>query len=58
MRWNEETLETALRTGAHRAIDDANDRDAIPGWAAAALGFVVDHAPISWLVKRSPIPGS
>jgi MFS family permease len=56
--WDEETLETALRTGAHRAIDDANDRDAIPGWAAAALGFVVDHAPIGWLVERSPIPGS
>jgi len=56
--WDEETLETALRTGAHRAIDDANDRDAIPGWAAAALKFIVDRAPIGWLIERSPLPGS
>ena len=55
--WDEETLETALRTGAHRAIDDANDRDAIPGWVAAALGFVVDRAPVGWLVEHIPIPG-
>ena len=55
--WDEETLETALRAGAHRAIDDANDRDAIPGWVAAALGFAVDRAPIGWLVEAIPIPG-
>ena len=56
--WDRNTMETALRSGAHRAIDDANDRDTIPGWAAAALGFVVDQAPISWLVDRLPIPGA
>jgi len=55
--WDEETLETALRAGAHRAIDDANDRDAVPGWVAAALGFVVDRAPVGWLVEAIPIPG-
>ncbi len=56
--WDRDTAEEALRVGAHRAIDDANDRDAIPGWAAAALGFVVDRAPIGWLVDRLPLPGS
>jgi MFS family permease len=56
--WDRDTMETALRSGAHRAIDDANDRNTMPGWAAAALGFVVDHAPIGWLVERVPIPGS
>jgi MFS family permease len=56
--WDRDTMETALRAGAHRAIDDANDRNTIPGWAAAALGFVVDRAPIGWLVERLPIPGS
>jgi MFS family permease len=56
--WDRDTMEDALRDGAHRAIDDANDRDAIPGWAAAALGFVVDRAPVDWLVERLPIPGS
>jgi len=55
--WDRDTMEEALRVGAHRAIDDANDRDAIPGWVAAALGFVVDRAPVSWLVERLPIPG-
>ncbi len=55
--WDRDTMEEALRNGAHRAIDDANDRDAIPGWVAAALGFVVDRAPVDWLVERLPIPG-
>ena len=53
--WDKATVEEALRVGAHRAIDDANDRDSIPGWAAAALGFVVDQAPVDWLVQRLPI---
>jgi hypothetical protein len=56
--WDRDTMETALRSGAHRAIDDANDRNTIPGPAAAVLGFVVDRAPIGWLVERIPIPGS
>ncbi len=55
--WDRSTLETALREGGLRAIDDANDRDAIPGWVAASLEFVVERAPIGWLVERVPIPG-
>lgn len=55
--WDDETAEQALRSGAHRAIDDADDRDSIPGWAATALHFVVDRAPVGWLVDRLPIPG-
>jgi hypothetical protein len=55
--WDKDTMEHALKVGAHRAIDDANDRDAIPGFVAAALGFAVDRAPIGWLVDRLPIPG-
>ena len=55
--WDKETMENALRVGARRAIDDANDRDAIPGWVAAALEFAVDQAPLGWLVDRLPIPG-
>jgi MFS family permease len=55
--WDKPTLEKALKVGAHRAIDDANDRDSIPGFVAAALGFLVDRAPIGWLVNRIPIGG-
>jgi hypothetical protein len=55
--WDQETAEEALRVGARRAIDDANDRDAIPGWVASALEFIVDRAPIGWLVDNLPIPG-
>lgn len=57
VEWDDETLEQALRDGAHRAIDDANDRDAIPGWVAAALGFAADRAPLGWLVDRIDLPG-
>ncbi len=56
--WDEDTAEEALRSGAHRAIDDADERDSIPGLVATALGFVVDRAPIGWLVERLPLPGS
>jgi hypothetical protein len=56
--WDEDTAEEALRSGAHRAIDDADERDSIPGLVASALRFVVDRAPIGWLVERLPLPGS
>ena len=28
-----------------------------PGWAAAALGFLVDRAPVGWLIDRIDLPG-
>jgi MFS family permease len=56
--WDEDTLEEAMRAGAHRAIDDADERDSLPGFVASALNFVVDRAPVGWLVERLPIPGS
>lgn len=55
--WDEATAEEALRVGARRAIDDADGRDAIPGWVAGILRFAVDRAPLGWLVDRLPIPG-
>jgi hypothetical protein len=47
-------MEQALRAGAHRAIDDADERDTIPGWVADVLDFAVDQAPVDWLVDRLP----
>ena len=55
--WDEETAEQALRVGIRRAIDDADDRNSIPGWVASILRFTVDRAPISWLVEGLPIAG-
>ncbi len=55
--WDQETAEAALRVGARRAVDDADERDSIPGWVAAILRFAVDRAPIGWLVEQLPIPG-
>jgi hypothetical protein len=58
VEWDEDTLEQAMRAGAHRAIDDADDRDSIPGFIGSALHFLVDRAPVSWLAERIPLPGS
>jgi MFS family permease len=55
--WTEETAEQALRVGAQRAIDDADERDSIPGFVASILRFAVDRAPIDWLTARLPLPG-
>ena len=55
--WDDETAEQALRVGAERAIDDAEERGSLPGFVASILRFAVERAPVSWLVERLPIPG-
>jgi hypothetical protein len=57
VQWDDATLEKAMRTGADRAIDDADDRGTIPGIVATVLHFAVEHAPIDWLAKRIDLPG-
>ncbi len=57
VQWDDATLEKAMRSGADRAIDDADDRGTIPGWAASILHFAVEHAPLSWLTRRIDLPG-
>jgi hypothetical protein len=52
LQWDEDTIETALRSGMVRAIDDADDRDTLPGWIASALRWTVERAPISWFLDR------
>ncbi len=55
--WDDATAEQALRVGAERAIDDAEERGTLPGFVASILRFAAERAPISWLVERLPIPG-
>jgi predicted MFS family arabinose efflux permease len=54
VKWDKATTERALRSGADRAINDAKRRGTLPGWAATALGVVVDHAPLDWFIGRLP----
>ena len=56
VHWTQDTLEEALRAGLVRAIDDADDRDTIPGIAATALKFAARRAPIDWVLGRLDIP--
>ena len=53
--WDRATAERALRSGFDRAIDDADDRGSLPGWGAAILRFVVERAPIDWLLNRADL---
>jgi hypothetical protein len=52
--WDDATREQALRSGTQRAIDDAEDRGSLPGWAATVLRFTADHAPVTWIVEHLP----
>jgi predicted MFS family arabinose efflux permease len=54
--WTQENLEKALRAGLVRAIDDADDRDTIPGLVASGLEAVAKRAPIDWILGRFDIP--
>jgi hypothetical protein len=53
--WDKPSAEKALKSGAERAINDAEDRGTLPGPAAAILRFIADHAPMSWIVDRLPL---
>lgn len=49
---SKDEIEPALRSGLRRAVDDAEKRDDLPGSLATGLGFLIDHAPVSWLIDR------
>jgi hypothetical protein len=53
--WDNATRERALRSGTRRAIDDAEHRGTLPGWAATVLRFTADHAPVTWILEHLPI---
>jgi len=50
IRWDDATIEQALRAGLLGAIDDAEQRGSLNGLVAATLRQVVEHAPVQWLI--------
>ena len=52
--WDRDTAAEALQSGTARAIDDAVERGTLPGWAGRVLRFVVERAPIDWLLNQLP----
>jgi len=53
--WDRATAGKAIQSGTSRAIDDAVDRGTLPSWVGRALRFVVERAPIQWLLDKLPI---
>ena len=50
VRWDDETIERAVRAGLLGAIDDAEQRGSLNGIVAALLRQLVQHAPVQWLI--------
>lgn len=50
IRWDDETIERALRAGLLGAIDDAEQRGSLNALVATFLREVVERAPVQWLI--------
>ncbi len=50
IRWDDETIELAVRAGLLGAIDDAEQRGSLNAIVATVLREVVERAPVQWLV--------
>ena len=50
-RWDERTIEVAVRAGLLRSIDDAKRRGDLPDFVASVLRDLVKRAPIDALVR-------
>lgn len=50
IRWDDETIERAVRAGLLESIDDAEQRGSLNGLLATALRQVAEHAPVQWLI--------
>jgi hypothetical protein len=50
-RWDEHTIEVALRAGLLRSVDAAEQRGDLPGFVADALRGVVERAPLDRLIR-------
>jgi hypothetical protein len=50
-RWDEHTIEVALRGGLLRALDEAEQRGDVPGFLAPLLRRFVESAPLDTLIR-------
>ena len=50
-RWDDHTIEVALRAGLLRSVDAAEQRGDVPGFLAPALRGIVERAPLGKLVR-------
>ncbi|MGZ5351831.1 MAG: hypothetical protein ACXWYN_01815 [Actinomycetota bacterium] len=50
VRWDDETIERALRAGIGEAIDDAEQRGSLNALVAVVLRQLVERAPVQWLI--------
>ena len=50
IRWDDATIERAVRSGLLGAIDDAEQRGSVNAIVAALLRQLVQHAPVQWLI--------
>jgi hypothetical protein len=50
-RWDEHTIEVALRAGLLRAVDEAERRGDIPSFLAPAVRGLVERAPLKPLIE-------
>jgi hypothetical protein len=50
IRWDDETIERAVRAGLLEAIDDAQQRDSVNNLIATVMRGIVERAPLQWLI--------
>jgi hypothetical protein len=50
-RWDEHTVEVALRAGLLRSVDEAEDRGDIPSFLAPVVRRLVERAPLDRIIE-------
>jgi hypothetical protein len=50
-RWDQQTIDTALRAGLLRAVDEAGRRGDIPGFLVPTVRRVVETVPLEKLIQ-------
>ena len=52
VRWDDETIERAMRSGLVRSIDDLEERGSVPGLVSIVLKELAERAPVGWVLDR------